>query len=479
MKDLALLAIDTAKAKGATYADARVVRIRRQNIACEDQRVSQLADSEDWGIGVRVIADGAWGFAGTSDLSPEGVQRAAAEAVAIAKASASARNRPVVLAAEPVHQVSFRSQCEIDPFTVPVDVKVALLLQINSALLKHEGIKKANSHMVFKREERWFASTEDSVMDSIIYTSAAGYTATAVGGGDARSRTYAPPPMTKGYENIRADDLLANTERVAQQALEHLKAPEVDDMVTDLVLDPLNLALTMHESVGHPSELDRALGYEESLAGRSFATPDKLHRLQYGSPIVNFVADNALPGGLATQGFDDDGVECQRWYVVKDGIFCGYSTSREVAAEIGMERSTGSTRADHWGSIPIVRQPNLSLMPGKEPLTPEELIADTKDGIYIEGMGSFSIDQMRQNFQFGGDAFWRIKNGKLVHMLKNVTYQSITEKFWNSCDAICDERFWVPNGVLNCGKGDPMQIAQMTHGAATARFCQIQVRRAR
>ena len=479
MQDLVLLAIDTARQKGADYADARVVHLRRQNIACEDQRVSQLADSEDWGIGVRVIADGAWGFAGTSLLTREEVQRVAVEAVAIAKASASARRKPVRLAPEPVHQMSFRSVCDIDPFTVPIDQKVGLLLQINDTLLKHEGIKKANSFMLFKREQRWFASTEGSLMDSVIYTTATGYTATAVGEGDARSRTYAPPPRTMGYENIRADDLLANTERVAQQALEHLKAPEVDDMVTDLVLDPLNLALTMHESVGHPTELDRALGYEESLAGRSFATPDKLHTLQYASPIVNFVADNTLPGGLATQGFDDDGVECQRWYIVKEGIFCGYSTSREVAAEIGLPRSTGSTRADSWGSIPIVRQPNLSLMPGSQPLSFEELIADTKHGIYIEGMGSFSIDQMRQNFQFGGDAFWRIKIGRLVHMLKNVTYHSITEKFWNACDAICDERFWVPNGVLNCGKGDPMQIAQMTHGAAPARFRQIQVRRAR
>lgn len=479
MQDLVLLAIDTARQKGADYADARVVHLRRQNIACEDQRVSQLADSEDWGIGVRVIADGAWGFAGTSLLTREEVQRVAVEAVAIAKASASARRKPVRLAPEPVHQMSFRSACDIDPFTVPIDQKVGLLLQINDTLLKHEGIKKANSFMLFKREQRWFASTEGSLMDSVIDTTATGYTATAVGEGDARSRTYAPPPRTMGYENIRPDDLLANTERVAQQALEHLKAPEVDDMVTDLVLDPLNLALTIHESVGHPTELDRALGYEESLAGRSFATPDKLHTLQYASPIVNFVADNTLPGGLTTQGFDDDGVECQRWYIVKEGIFCGYSTSREVAAEIGLPRSTGSTRADSWGSIPIVRQPNLSLMPGSQPLSLEDLIADTKHGIYIEGMGSFSIDQMRQNFQFGGDAFWRIKNGRLVHMLKNVTYHSITEKFWNACDAICDERFWVPNGVLNCGKGDPMQIAQMTHGAAPARFRQIQVRRAR
>ncbi|MCS7310517.1 MAG: TldD/PmbA family protein, partial [Armatimonadetes bacterium] len=273
MKELLLLAVDTARQKGATYADARIVLYRRQQIACEDQRVSQLVDSEDWGIGVRVIADGAWGFASSSLLTSEEVQRVAAEAVAIARASASARNKPVQLAPEPVHQMSFRSACEIDPFTVPIDTKVGLLLQINQALLRHEGIKKANSYLLFKREERYFANTEGSLMDSIIYTTATGYTATAVGEGDARSRTYTPPPMTRGYEHIHAQDLLENTERVAQQALEHLRAPEVDDMVTDLVLDPLNLALTLHESVGHPTELDRALGYEESLAGRSFATP--------------------------------------------------------------------------------------------------------------------------------------------------------------------------------------------------------------
>jgi TldD protein len=262
---------------------------------------------------------------------------------------------------------------------------------------------------------------------------------------------------------------------VADQAVEHLRAPECPGGVFDLVLDPHNLALTIHESVGHATELDRVLGYEESLAGRSFATPEKLDRMSYGSPLVNFVADNTLPGGLATHGFDDEGVTGQRWHIVEDGMFRGYSTGREVAAEMGYDRSRGSCRADHWSSIPIVRIPNLSLAPGRHPLTPEELIEDTKDGIYIEGRGSFSIDQMRCNFQFGGDAFWRIKDGKLAHMLKNVTYQSMTTDFWGSCDAICDQRFWVPNGVLNCGKGDPMQVSQMTHGAAPARFKGITV----
>ena len=262
---------------------------------------------------------------------------------------------------------------------------------------------------------------------------------------------------------------------MAQQSLEHLSARQCPVGEKDLILDPHNLALTMHESVGHATELDRALGMEESLAGRSFATPDLLGNLQYGAPHVNFVADNTLPGGLASEGFDDDGVPSGKWHIIKDGLFTGYSTGREVAGAIGLDRSVGGCRADHWSSIPIVRIPNLSLMPGDEPLTPEELIASTDDGIYIEGMGSFSIDQMRQNFQFGGDAFWEVKGGKITGMLKNVTYQSITPAFWNACDAICDERFWVPNGVVNCGKGDPMQVQKMTHGAAPARFRGITV----
>jgi len=479
VKDLAQLALDVASGSGAQYADVRVATYKRQLISAEDERVSGLRDSEDSGFGVRVLVNGAWGFAGSCTLTADEVKRVALQAIGVARASASALAKPVSLVPEPARVASFRTPYQVDPFTVGVDRKVGLLLEINRRLLKHQGIKKATGWMVLKKDQRLFASTDGSLLESEVVTTAAEYRAWAVGNGDAKSRGYAPPPRTMGYENINEDDLLANTDRVAQQALEHLRAAECPDGRKDLILDPLNLALTMHESVGHATELDRALGMEESLAGRSFATPDKLNRLQYGSGIVNFVADNTLPHGLATHGFDDDGVEGQRWHIIKDGVFCGYSTSREVAGEIGLERSNGGCRADHWGSIPIVRIPNLSLMPGAKPLTLEQLISDTKDGIYIEGMGSFSIDQMRCNFQFGGDAFWEVKNGKITRMLKNVTYQSITTEFWNSCDAICDERFWVPNGVLNCGKGDPMQISQMTHGASPARFRNVTVRPAR
>ena len=475
MRDLAELALDTAQSHGADYADVRAVTYRRQNIYTEDERVASLTDSEDTGLGVRVIANGAWGFAGTSTLSREEVMRAAVEACEIAQASASVMRRAVQLAPEAPQQLSFRSNYQINPFEVPIDQKVGLLLEINERLLKPDAVKKAEGYMTLRQDEKLYVNTDGSLMESDVVSTGVQYQATAVGDGDAQSRSYVPPPLTLGYENIDADDLLANVDRVAQQAVEKLSADDCPVGRMDLILDPHNLALTIHESVGHATELDRVLGYEESLAGRSFATPDLLHNLDYGSEHVTFQADNRLENGLATHGFDDDGVPGQTWNIVQDGLFVGYGMGREVAAEMDYGRSNGTCRADHWSSIPIVRIPNLSLMPGKTPLTLEEMISGTDDGIYIEGRGSFSIDQMRCNFQFGGDGFWRIKNGKIVGMLKKVTYQAITTDFWNACDAICDERFWVPNGILNCGKGDPMQVSQMTHGASPARFRNIQV----
>jgi TldD protein len=479
MRDFAQLALDTATRLGAEFADARIIRYTRQDIAAEDHRVQNIHDSHNAGIGVRVLCKGAWGFAASGRLAREDVERVATDAVSVARASGRAMRRPAGLVPEEAREFVFRSPREIDPFAVSVQDKVGLLLEVNAALLRHGMVKKAFSGMTLRREEKLYVNSEGSVMENDVILTGAHYTATAIGHGEVKSRSYNPPPRTLGYENIQRDDLLANAERVAQQATAHLTAKECPVGKRDLILDSHNLALTIHESVGHATELDRALGMEESLAGRSFAVPSLLNSLEYGSPIVNFVADNTLEGGLATEGFDDDGVPGQRWHIVQDGVFVGYSTSREVAGEIGLDRSVGGCRADHWGSIPIVRIPNLGLAPGTTPLSLDDLIADTDEGIYIEGMGSFSIDQMRCNFQFGGDAFWEIKNGRIVGMLKNVTYQSMTTEFWNSCDAICDERFWVPNGVLNCGKGDPMQVQKMTHGAAPARFRQVNVGGAR
>ena len=477
MQDLTHLAIDTARQLGVQYADVRVANYKQQVLATEDQRVSQISDRDDVGFGVRVLVNGAWGFASSNEINREEIQRVTHLAKAIAAASVTALRQPVHLVPEKTHQETFTTPYEIDPFLVSMDQKIELLLEITAALRKNSRVQKANALMSLRKTKRFFANTEGTNLESLVLTTSAQYQATAVGNGDAKSRIYAPPPRTMGYENIAAEDLLQNTERVAEQAVEHLRAPPCPVGQKDLILDPLNLALTIHESVGHATELDRVLGYEESLAGRSFAVPELLNQLQYGSSLVNFMADNTLPHGLATHGFDDDGVTGQKWDIVKDGLFVGYGTNREVASEINLERSNGTCRASHWSNTPIVRIPNLSLAAGQKPLSLDELINDTKDGIYIEGMGSFSIDQMRCNFQFGGDAFWQIKDGKITGMLKDVTYQAITTEFWNACDAVCDERFWVPNGILNCGKGDPMQISQMTHGASPARFRQISVGR--
>ena len=476
MKDLCLYGVDAALKKGAKFADARIVRLRDHVIATEDYRVESTQDVESLGIGIRVIADGAWGFAASSHLRKEDIAKAAARAVEIAKASALIK-APAGLhwAPEEPYKDTFKTPLKTDPFRVPLGQKIDLLLAINKAVLAVNGVKKCHSYMYFKREHRFLANSEGSLIESETCTSTAWYEATAIDETTAKTRYFEAYPLNAGYEHIENTPLLAEAARVGEEAVQKLKGQPCPLGKKDLVLHPSHLMLTMHESIGHATELDRVLGMEESLAGSSFATTDLLGKLKYGSPLMNIICDNTMPFGLATRGYDDDGVQGQRWHVIRDGILVDYQTAREVCHAIGATRSRGSCRADSWASIPIVRQSNIGLAPGTKLLTPEELIAGTDDGIYIEGMGSFSIDQKRQNFQFGGDCFWEIKGGKKRGVLKDVTYQAITTDFWGSLDAVCDERFWMPYGVMNCGKGDPMQIAQMTHGSALARFRQINV----
>mgnify|MGYP002641513045 CR=1 FL=1 len=476
MKDLCLHAVDVARQAGITYADARFVAIRNQSLATEDERVSGLSDAESAGVGIRVLAGGAWGFAATSELNRDAVARAAGQAVAIARANHGLRNpQGVQWAPEPSHEGVFRTPTSQDPFAVSLEKKLSLLLAINGEVCAVKGVKKCHSHMRFRRQHRFLANSEGTCIESDVLTSTARYTATAVDDQGAKTRYFEAPGANAGYEHIDNTPLLAEAQRVGEEAVAQLSAKPCPIGEIDLILHPSHLALTMHESIGHATELDRVLGMEESLAGSSFATLDKRGTLHYGSPIMNIVADNALPGGLATMGWDDDGVPGQQWHLIKDGILVDYQTDRETCHAIGAKRSHGSCRADSWASIPIVRQSNFGLEAGREPLTPEELIADTQHGIYIEGMGSFSIDQKRQNFQFGGDCFWEIRNGKIVGMLKDVTYQAITTDFWGALDAICDQRFWQSVGVMNCGKGDPMQIAQMSHSSAPCRLRKIRV----
>ncbi|HID54987.1 TPA: TldD/PmbA family protein [Candidatus Poribacteria bacterium] len=477
MKEFTDLALDTAKMHGATYADIRIIYTKIETVSVKNGRISDLGRHDDLGFGIRVIADGAWGFSSSGTLSREEVQRMAAEAVRIAKASATTKIKEITLAYEPPHVDVWRTPIKKDPFKVPIEQKVDLLMRINEAAMKVKGISVVEAMMDFAREHQFFASTEGSFIEQEIYFAGTGYHVIAVGNGDMQRRSYPASfrgqYMTKGYELVEELPLLENVERIADEAVMLLTARKCPEMVTDLILDGSQLALQIHESIGHPSELDRVLGTEANYAGTSFLTLDKLGKLQYGSPIVNVVADSTIPNGLATVGYDDEGVEAQRWYLIRDGIFVGYLTSRETAPAIGEERSRGCMRADGWSRIPLIRMTNISLMPGE--CTLDELINDTKDGVYMETNKSWSIDQRRINFQFATELGWRIKNGRKVEPLKNPSYQGITVDFWNSCDAICNEDHFVLWGINNCGKGQPGQRAQMSHGAAPARFRKVKV----
>jgi len=476
-RDLALLALDVAKTRGASYADVRIIETRSQSLGTKNEKVSRIHSDEDLGFGVRVIADGSWGFASSSRLEKAEVEGVASEAVAIGRASATVQRETVRLAAEDAYEDVWETPHEEDPFAVPLGEKMDLLLKINAELRKVKSIAVAIGWMDFEWERQLFASTEGSVIQQNLLTSAAGYMTRAVGGGDQQRRSFPSSHrgqvMGRGYELVRELPLLENAARIAEEADALLTAPQCPQGTKELILGGDQLALQIHESCGHPSELDRVLGTEANYAGTSFITPEKLGKLKYGSDIVNLVADSTTPQGLATIGYDDEGVKAQKWHLVRDGVFVGYLTSRETAPVVGEERSRGAMRAMGWRRLPIIRMTNISLMPGEWTL--EALIEDTKDGILMDHNRSWSIDQQRVNFQFGTEIGWEIKNGKRARMVKNPTYEGITPEFWNSCDAICDEDHFVLWGVPNCGKGEPSQTARMSHGAAPTRFRNVKV----
>ena len=477
MKEYTDLALDTAKKYGATYADIRIIRTKYEYVSAKNERLSDISKSEDEGFGVRVIANGAWGFAASSKVTKSEIERVSAQAVEIAKASASLKKSDVILAPEPAHVGVWRTPYLKDPFIVPLETKIELLLKINTELMKVSDIKVANSQMRFVRELQFFANTDGSFIEQELLRTALGYSATAVGESDMQIRSYPDShgwhSMSKGYEFMEELPLLENAQRTAEEASALLKAPKSPDMKTDLIISGSQLSLQIHESVGHPTELDRVLGTEANYAGTSFVTTDKLGKLQYGSPIVNIVADSTVTHGLATVGYDDEGVAAQKWHLIENGVFVGYLTSRETAPVVSENRSRGAMRADGWQNVPLIRMTNISLMPGEWTL--DDLIADTKDGIFVDTNRSWSIDQNRLNFQFGTEIAWEIKNGKKTRILKNPVYQGITPEFWNSCDAICNQDHFVLWGVTNCGKGQPGQTAEMSHGAAPARFRNVHV----
>ncbi|HEY5626344.1 MAG TPA: TldD/PmbA family protein [Nitrospira sp.] len=471
--EFADLALKRIAHSGAEYGDIRLIHSSSQTIAGEDRRIASIRDAEDTGFGVRVLYHGGWGFAASSVLSVEEIPRVADLAVEIARGSASLASEKVRLVDEPVHRDRVVTASRLDPFTVPLDRKTALLSEVMEHVQGQPDIVRSNASLWARRDRKLFVSTEGTRLEFDLLATQGEFTATARHDGRFASRSFSTPHLRTGYELIDAANFLAEAPRVAAQALEKVKAPAIRPGTYDLVLDPEHLSLTMHESCGHPSELDRALGYEANYAGTSFLTMEKQGTFRYGSPHVNLVADNTEPETLAATGYDDDGVACQKWDIVREGLFVGYCTNREVASKIGDSRSRGSNRADSWGSVPIVRIANIGLEPGTSSL--DELIAGVTRGIYIEGHGSYSIDQRRYNFQFGGDAFWLIENGKRTQMVRDVIYHGITPEFWGRCDGVADRTHRRRYGFITCGKGQPGQSGWMTHAASHARFRNIAV----
>ena len=401
MKDLARLALDTAAARGAEYADARAIEFTREDIQVKNGEVGGLDLSGSAGLGVRVLVAGAWGFAASDDLTKEGVERCAAQAVAIGRASASLKHENVRLAPEPAHRAVWASECAIDPFRIPLERKLDLLFGIDAEMRTVKGVKNAESFLSFQRKRQFFLSTEGSDIDQTLTRSGGGYTATAVSDDDVQRRSFPQAEgyhQALGYEFIESIPFVANARRIAEESVALLTAAQCPAGEHDIILEGCQLALQIHESVGHPTELDRVLGMEANYAGTSFLTLEKQGKLGFGSGHVNLVADATLPDGLATFGFDDDGVEAQRWHIVKDGLFVGYLTSRELAHRVGDSRSRGCVRSDGWHHIPMIRMVNLSLMPGRGSL--EDLLHDTDRAILMETNRSWSIDQLRYNFQF-------------------------------------------------------------------------------
>jgi len=475
-KDLLKETIAYLKQKGVDYGDIRQVCTIHQGLETKNGMVENLQEDSDQGFGVRVLVQGSWGFAASSSLTEMEMKRVADEAVEIAKASAGVNNQKVQLTEVEPYVDTYRTRIDIDPFQVSWDDKISLLLRADEILRKDPRIKVAQGNLVFNRIDKIFVSTEGALIEQTIWESGGGILAVAVEGSEVQQRSYPNSYhgdfATRGYEFILGMDLIGQAERVRTEALELLHAPECPAGEKTLILEGSQVAIQVHESCGHPIELDRVLGTEISLAGGSFLTLDKLGKFRYGSAAVNITADATLEGGLGSFGYDDEGVKAQRTDIVHNGLFVGYLTSRETAGVLG-QRSNGTMRADGWNRIPLIRMVNINLEPGEPSF--EELLADTPDGLYLSTLKSWSIDDLRLNFQFGCEMAQEIKHGRLGRIFKNPVYTGITPEFWGSCDAVCNKNFWHIWGTPNCGKGEPMQAGHVGHGTAPARFRRVQV----
>jgi len=494
-KQLADIALNAAKSKGASYADVRIGRYLNQFVITRENRVQNVANTESFGVGIRVIANGAWGFAASNNVTKDDIAKTAEKAVAVAKANAKILSEPVQLAPQKgFGEVSWKTPIQKNAFEVPVKEKVDLLLSCNAAAMG-AGASFVNSLMFAVNEQKYFASTDGSYIDQDIHRLYPTFNVTKIdkASGKFQTRRSFSSPVGMGYEYLSANpaskvsgvvtrykdryDMLEDIKNAAADVNEKLKAKSVEPGKYDLVLDPSHLWLTIHESVAHPTELDRVLGYEANYAGTSFLSLEKLHSkdFHFGSKLVNIVADKLQPGSLGAVGYDDEGVKCKSWDLIKEGVLVNFQAIRDQAHILGLKESQGCCYSQSWRDVQFQRMPNVSLQPGKQKLSVDDLIKNVEKGIYIIGDGSFSIDQQRYNFQFGGQTFYEIKDGKIVGMLNDVAYQANTQEFWNSCTAIADESDYRLGGAFNDGKGQPSQSNAVSHGCATTRFNGINV----
>ncbi len=493
LADVALAAARTAK---ASYCDVRIGRYLNQSVITREHQVGNVTNRESSGVGVRVIVNGAWGFAATHQQTEAAVRGAVEQATAIARANAGIQTRPVQLApTPPVGEVRWQTPVRKNAMEVPIQDKIELLLALNSAALD-AGADFINSTLFLVNEQKYFASSDGSFIDQDIHRIWLPFTATAIdkASGKFRTRAGLSSPMGMGYEFLDGDargkvqlpggitayrdsyDPVEDAIAAARHAREKLKAPSVKPGKYDLVLDPSNLFLTIHENVGHPLELDRVLGYEANYAGTSFATLDKRDAgFRWGSDLVTFFADKTQPGSLGAVGYDDEGVKTQRWDLVRDGVLVDYQATRDEAHILGRDASHGCSYADSWSSVQFQRMANVSLAPGKAPLSVDDMIKDVENGIWIHGRGSYSIDQQRYNAQFGGQLYYQIKDGKIAGMVEDAAYQIRTPEFWNACTAICDQRDFRLGGSFFDGKGQPAQVSAVSHGSSTTRFNGINI----
>ncbi|MDD3824819.1 MAG: TldD/PmbA family protein [Anaerolineae bacterium] len=485
MQAIALNALDQAVARGADYADVRVVERRVEDLWVKNGRPERIGTAEDLGLSVRVLYHGAWGLAATSDLGGDSLAAAAARALEIATASARVQSDATWLPPRPGEVGTYATEMEQDPFAVPLEERLALLAGCCEAMQQRPSVRVAQAHMSLFREKKWFVSSEGSKLEQLIVENGGRIMATAVGDDGIFQRRSFENHAQGGYEFLLSLDLPAQAERCAAEAEALLSAPVCPSGPRTVILGSSILALQVHESCGHPVELDRALGSEASYAGTSFMTVDQLGLLQYGSPAVNITADATLPGGLGTFGWDDEGTPAEAFPVIREGRFVNYLTSRETAWWLAHNHaptcpvpplpfSNGTMRADGWGHLPLIRMTNISLEPGER--TWDELLADSDGALFLDTPKSWSLDDKRLNFHFGTEVAYEIEGGRLGRMLRDASYTDRTPRFWNSCDAVCNGDRWQLWGLPSCAKGEPMQIAHVAHGAAPARFREVQVR---